>query len=113
MRSSLGMPVASRGGADVGGLRPLLALGHLELHPLVLGECLEAGALDLAEVDEQVLAAAVRGDEAEALLLVEPLHGSGLGRHVVSLSTKCCATAHAGAVQRRQVNQGDSTEARC
>jgi hypothetical protein len=32
-------------------------------------------------VSEQVSAARVLSDEAEALALVEPLHGTGLGRH--------------------------------
>src|SRR6187401_934621 len=67
--------------ANVRGLQALLALLHFELHALVLSERLEAVALDVAEVGEEVGAARVLRDEAEALALVEPLHGSGLGRH--------------------------------
>ena len=39
----------------VGRLRPLLALGHLELDLLALGERAEAIARDAGEVDEDVL----------------------------------------------------------
>src|SRR5436190_8662963 len=67
--------------ANVRGLQALLALLHFEFDALVFGERLEAVALDVAEVGEEVGAARVLRDEAEALALVEPLHGSGLGRH--------------------------------
>src|SRR5258708_3771149 len=63
--------------ADRRDLRRLLAFGargDLEGNLLVLLERLEArAALDLGEMREQVLAAAVRGDEAVALGVVEPL----------------------------------------
>src|SRR6476620_10283448 len=67
--------------ADRRGLRALLALLDFELDALVLGQRLEARALDLAEVREQVLAARVGGDEAEALAVVEPLDDASLGAH--------------------------------
>src|SRR6476659_2441867 len=67
--------------ANVRGLQALLALLHFEFDALVFGERLEAVALDVAKVGEEVGAARVLRDEAEALALVEPLHGSGLGRH--------------------------------
>src|SRR2546425_4035862 len=51
----------------------LLFIGHL--HPLV--ERPKALSVDLALVDEQVLVSLVRSDEAEALVRVEPLDGSG------------------------------------
>src|SRR4051794_13333322 len=41
-----------------------------------LGERLEAVRVDAAVVDEEVLASLVRCDEAEALVVVEPLDGS-------------------------------------
>src|SRR4051794_35846814 len=63
-------------GADVRGLRALLALLNLELHPLVLLQRPVPGRLDGAEVDEDVRRAAVGGDEAVPLLAVEPLHGA-------------------------------------
>src|SRR4051794_37509042 len=63
------------GAADCVGLRTLLALDDLEGHPLALVEALVPVHLDGRVVDEDVLAA-VDGDEAEALLGVEPLHGA-------------------------------------
>src|SRR6266487_4359294 len=63
------------GGADAGGLRALRALGHLELHVLVLLEAAEAVAVNLGVVHEDVRSVGA-GDEAVALLRVEPLDGS-------------------------------------
>src|SRR5689334_16544949 len=57
-------------------LRALLALGDLELDPLVLLQSAVPARLDGREVDEHVSTPAVDGDEAEALVCVEPLHGS-------------------------------------
>src|SRR4051794_7895559 len=62
--------------ADVLRLRALLALRDVELHALVLLQRLVALPLDRAEVAEDVGAAVVLRDEAEALLRVEPLHCS-------------------------------------
>src|ERR1035438_6522167 len=61
---------------DVRGLGALLALGHFEADALVLVQCTEAATLDGGVVDEEVSAALVGGDEAEALLGVEPLDGT-------------------------------------
>src|SRR5690606_32277621 len=77
-----------------------LALGHFELDALAFGQGLEAAALDLAEVGEQVLTAGVRGNEAEALFFVEPLDDAGLGH--VDFLLMSVAQAHADAVQKRQ-----------
>jgi hypothetical protein len=52
------------------------ALTDLELHALSLVEAPEAGSVDLRVVHEDVSAAPVDRDEAEALLAVEPLHSS-------------------------------------
>src|SRR5215210_4228187 len=60
----------------VGRLGTLRALAGLERHPGALDERLEALAGDVAVVDEQVLCAFIRGDEAVALAVVEPLDGS-------------------------------------
>src|SRR5262245_2861271 len=68
--------IAGSDGADSLGLRPLLALGNVELDPLVLFQAAVAAHLDRGEVHENVSTAAVYRDEAEALLGVEPLHGS-------------------------------------
>src|SRR5215470_6621760 len=54
----------------------LLALGDLELNPLVLLQSAVAARLDRAEVHEHIGSATVHGDEAEALLGVEPFDGS-------------------------------------
>src|SRR5690348_6243413 len=64
-------------GLDFVGLQALLALHDLEGHLLAFLQRLEAGALDGTEVHEQVRAA-LRGDEAEALGVVEPLDGTSL-----------------------------------
>src|SRR3954466_3822697 len=72
---------------DVGGLRALLALRHVELDALVLVERAVAVGLDRREVHEDVGAAAVLCDEAEALLSVEPLHRAL--RHAVSSWDAC------------------------
>src|SRR5688572_12193853 len=63
-------------GDDVEGLGALLALAGLELDLGALGEGLEALTADAAVVDEKVLASVLRRDEAVALRVVEPLHGS-------------------------------------
>src|ERR687894_478108 len=51
-----------------------LAVADLERHLLALLHVVPAGALQHGGVQEHVLAAVVRGDEAEAAHLVEPLH---------------------------------------
>jgi hypothetical protein len=58
----------------------LLALHHLELDPIALGEALEALRLDGRMVDEAVLASAYGRGEAEALGVVEPFDRSGSQR---------------------------------
>src|SRR6476469_4177694 len=56
--------------------RALLALLLVIAHLRALGERLEAAALDRRMVNEEVLAALIRSDEAESLVVVEPLNGS-------------------------------------
>src|SRR5436190_5006613 len=70
-----GWPVCGSGGADVGGLQALRALGYLELHVLVFLQAAEAVAVNLGVVHEDVRSVGA-GDEAVALLRVEPLDGS-------------------------------------
>ena len=74
LRRRLGGPGSD--GADLVGLRALGALGDLELDPLGLVERAVALDVDGGVVNEHVGAAAVLGDETEALLSVEPLHGA-------------------------------------
>src|SRR5690242_21833897 len=64
------------GFADVGRLQTLRAARDVELHAITFDEALEALRLDRAVVDEHVLTTLL-GDEAEALRIVEPLHGTG------------------------------------
>src|SRR5579875_2365920 len=61
---------------DVGGRRTLRALLTLVADPGALGERPVAVTLDRGVVDEEVLARLIGGDEAEALLVAEPLHCS-------------------------------------
>src|SRR5688500_13907574 len=58
----------------------LLTLHHVELDLRTFREGAEAAPLDRGKVDEAVLRAILRGDEPEALRVVEPLH-SALGTH--------------------------------
>src|SRR3954470_17981283 len=65
---------------DVDGGRALGALLGVVLDPGALGEGAEAVSRDPGEMDEEVLAGLVGRDEPEALVVAEPLHGTG--RHV-------------------------------
>ena len=78
-------------GTDVLGLRALLALGDVERHLLAFLQLAEALGGDVRVVGEDVGAAAVLLDEAEALFRVEPLHGAS--SHVVSPSMGRTGTA--------------------
>src|SRR5918998_6815320 len=62
---------------DVHGLRALVALLLLVGDLGVLLQGSEALSVDARVMDKEVAAALVRGDEAVALLVVEPLDGSG------------------------------------
>ncbi|CCI51660.1 hypothetical protein BN13_1130003 [Nostocoides jenkinsii Ben 74] len=68
-------------------LRALGALGDLELDPLGLVEAAVASGVDRRVVNEDVGAAAVLSDEAEALLSVEPLNSALC--HGVNLFLSC------------------------
>src|SRR4029079_8571789 len=75
--SSLGTAGSASDGANVHRLRTLVAGLLLVLDLGVLGERLEPLTVDSRVVDEQVTVSVVRSDEAVALLVVEPLDGSG------------------------------------
>src|SRR4051812_13241488 len=92
----------SSAGGDLVGLGALGALDDLEVDPLALFEALVPVHLDGRVVDEDVLTA-VDGDEAEALLGVEPLHGALC--HVFS-HVSCVRTAP------RVVGSGSRSSAR-
>jgi len=61
---------------DVGGLKTLGSLGHVVLHRCSLAQSSKAFSLDRAVMDEHVLTICA-SDEAKALGIVEPLHGTG------------------------------------
>src|SRR5262249_57759085 len=63
--------------ADRACLRSLRTILSFVLHLRPLGEALVSLAADRAVVDEDVLAPLVLRDEAVALVVAEPLHGSG------------------------------------
>src|SRR6266700_262017 len=59
-----------------------LGLHDFELHALAFGQRLEPFTLDRGVMHEAVLAAVLGRDEAEALGVVEPLHGTGDACHL-------------------------------
>src|SRR5271157_1315233 len=69
-----------------GGFARALVGDDLEADLLAFAQMRQARALDGADMDEYVLAAVLRLDEAKALLGVEPLDGSDLHK-----SFPCCA----------------------
>jgi hypothetical protein len=69
---------------------------EIERNLLSLAEAVQPGALDGTDVDEYILAAVSRLDEAKSLLAVEPLYGSL--RHKIFLSD--CARICAGVFDR-------------
>src|SRR4026209_43600 len=81
-----GPHVSSRSLLDVDRLRALLALALLVLDASVLLQRLEAVAGDVRVMYEKVLSPSVGRDEAIALRVVEPLHGSGCHRHTPPLT---------------------------
>src|SRR4051794_19791774 len=75
---------------DVDGLRALVAGLGLVAHARALGQGPEALPADARVVDEEVLAGLVRRDEAEALVVVEPLDGSGGHSGFPPGISRCC-----------------------
>ena len=63
---------------DVAGLVAFFACVALKSHALIFRQALEAIGLDVAKVCEQILAAVIGSNEAEAFGVVEPFHGAGL-----------------------------------
>src|SRR6476469_5909184 len=110
------------GDADVLRLRTLGARRDVELHLLVLVERLVAVGLDGGVVDEDVLAATVLRDEAEALFGVEPLDGSlshvrfpcSCGGHcaLTLLKTSICADVQRTEDQEYEIQAATSCAAR-
>src|SRR5690606_33916905 len=69
-------PAGSADPDDVLCLRALRLFDPIELDTLTLGQRPEAAALDRGVMDEAILRSVLRRDEAEALRVVKPLHGS-------------------------------------
>src|SRR5581483_255687 len=67
-----------------------LALHDLELDALTLGQRLEAVAVDGRMMDEAILRATLRSDEAEAFGVVEPLDCSCRTHGSLPVVRKCC-----------------------
>jgi hypothetical protein len=57
----------------------------LERNALVFGKAFKTFRLNILEMGEQIAAACVRRNEAEAFGIVEPFHGAGLGSHLIIL----------------------------
>src|SRR5687768_11910975 len=85
---------------DVGGVRALGALPGVIRDRGAPPEALEAPPDECAVADEEILRPLVRRDEAEALVVAEPLDGSGC--HVAYLHGVVC-TAYAGEALRQQL----------
>jgi hypothetical protein len=60
-----------------GGLAAAAILDDLVAHLLAFAQIAQAGALDGADMNENVRAAIIGLDEAEAFLTIEPFHGAG------------------------------------
>ena len=81
-----GPVVVSGDDYDVRRLQALGALLDLELNPLVLLQRAEASGVDRGEVREHIRGPVLGGDEAEALLSVEPLdHTSSHNQYLLLL----------------------------
>src|SRR5262249_40640890 len=74
LRTRPSLPSPNSDDPYVRGLWALRRLAQLVLDLRALGQRAEALAGDAGEVDERVLAPVIRRDEAEALLVAEPLH---------------------------------------
>src|SRR2546423_12218295 len=55
----------------------LLTLDDVEFDPLALAQRLETLSLNCRVVHEAILLAVLGGDETKALLIIEPLYGTG------------------------------------
>src|SRR5713226_5955876 len=91
---------------DVDGLGPLVAGLGIKGDLGALSQRLETFSADAAVVDEEVFSAVVRGDKAEALVVVEPLHGSGWH----GFTSESCA-ANAEVAGKRRLRAGTASPA--
>src|SRR3954453_23157431 len=89
---------------DVDRLRSLVAALLLVGDARALGQRAVPVAVDARVMDEQVAAALVGGDEAEALVVAEPLHGAGRHCSLSSDDSLCCVSEEAGATWTRRLH---------
>lgn len=68
------IPHCHLAGPDLGRLKSLLTLRRLVLDGLTILKCLEACTGDVRVMNEQILTAIIRDDEAKTLLLTEPFN---------------------------------------
>src|SRR5688572_26994654 len=99
------------------------AVDQVELQLLVFGQTVKPSTLDRADMDEDVLAAVIAGDEAEALLGVEELdlaaagaddlrrHPAGAPAAARSAAAEAVATAPAEAAAARPVAAAEAASA--
>lgn len=89
--------ILGSGGLDVDGLRALAHAVRLGVEGDLLAvlQGLETRSLKRGDVDENVLRAAFRGDEAKTLVLVEEFYGA-LGGHGDSPCSRVVVCAAAG-----------------
>ena len=64
----------SRNNSDTVGFEPLLAVDDIDPHPLPGPQAVDAAAAQSGDVDEDVLAAAIGGNEPVAFVGFKPLH---------------------------------------
>src|SRR5258707_1041436 len=95
------------------GLARILSIGNnVESDLLSLVEDTHASAFDRADVHEDLLAAIIRLDKAEASLVIEELHGSL--RHMTVLSGTCVMRPHVSAGQSvRDLEKSRQSGAEC
>src|SRR5262249_36613745 len=77
---------------DILGGRPLLTLYDVELNALSLVQALDSVTLNGVVMHEQILTSVLGRDEAEALVIVEPLHGSFHRHSVLALEIRGLCT---------------------
>jgi predicted AlkP superfamily pyrophosphatase or phosphodiesterase len=93
-------------------LRTPTFLGQIELDHVALFQRTEAIGLNLREVNERIPGAVIERDESEALVVVEPFHGSRRTRHpVTSPAWTMCVDARPGSPARRRFRWPSSRSA--
>jgi hypothetical protein len=89
------------------------AIGYnVEQNLLSFVEAVHPGTFDGADVHEDILAAVIRLDKAEAFLAVEPLYRTL--RHMTPLSGACLGRPHSrGPIYFRVLEEGRQSDADC